>query len=189
MVVVAVSKARLMAARLLIDLHPRWSHVQGVGALAERLRHLGAISDQVVVAAWLHDIGYAPDLATTGFHPLDGAQHLRLLGAAAPVVALVAHHTGADTEARIRGVEVEMSRMPLANSADLDLLTLLDLSIAPDGQLVAPADRLAEILARHPRESPIHISRSLDRDALLVASSRAITRLGENWYSATAQTT
>jgi len=23
-------------------------------------------------AAWLHDIGYAPDLVVSGFHPLDG---------------------------------------------------------------------------------------------------------------------
>jgi hypothetical protein len=27
----------------------------------------------VEAAAWLHDIGYAPDLAVTGLHALDGA--------------------------------------------------------------------------------------------------------------------
>jgi hypothetical protein len=54
-----VGSARLMASRLLIDLHPRWLHVQGVGALAERLWRIGGISDGVMVAAWLHDIGYA----------------------------------------------------------------------------------------------------------------------------------
>jgi DNA-binding Xre family transcriptional regulator len=28
-------------------------------------------------AAWLHDIGYAPDLIVTGLHALDGARYLR----------------------------------------------------------------------------------------------------------------
>jgi hypothetical protein len=26
----------------------------------------------LIAAAWLHDIGYAPGLPETGFHPLDG---------------------------------------------------------------------------------------------------------------------
>lgn len=28
----------------------------------------------LVVAAWLHDIGYAPEIGHTLFHPLDGAR-------------------------------------------------------------------------------------------------------------------
>lgn len=39
--------------------------------------------DLLVAAAWLHDIGYAPELRDTGFHPLDGARHLEALGAPA----------------------------------------------------------------------------------------------------------
>ena len=31
-------------------------------------------------AAVLHDVGYAPDVAITGFHPLDGARHLSRSG-------------------------------------------------------------------------------------------------------------
>ncbi|WP_406239339.1 hypothetical protein [Nocardia sp. NBC_01009] len=30
-----------------------------------------------MTAAWLHDIGYAPDIARIGFHPVDGAEFLR----------------------------------------------------------------------------------------------------------------
>jgi hypothetical protein len=44
----------------------------------------------MVMAAWLHDIGYAPELAVTGFHPLDGARFLRRAGADGQVVSLVA---------------------------------------------------------------------------------------------------
>lgn len=52
----------------------------------------------LVVAALLHDIGYAPELATTGYHTLDGA---RFIGAHGEpnVASLVAHHTDARREA------------------------------------------------------------------------------------------
>ncbi|MFD6855509.1 HD domain-containing protein [Streptomyces diastaticus] len=50
--------------------------------------------DLLVAAAWLHDIGYAPELRDTGSHPLDGARHLESLGAPARLVRLVAHHSG-----------------------------------------------------------------------------------------------
>jgi hypothetical protein len=54
-------------------------------AVAERAKFLTlAVDDDqaplLVAAAWLHDIGYAPGLKQTGFHPLDGANHLRAAG-------------------------------------------------------------------------------------------------------------
>ena len=39
-----------------------------------------SLTDDLVAAAWLHDIGYAPELVETGFHPLDGARYLRREG-------------------------------------------------------------------------------------------------------------
>jgi len=45
----------------------RWAHVQGVADRARGLAPvLGADADLLEGAAWLHDIGYAPCLATTG---------------------------------------------------------------------------------------------------------------------------
>ena len=67
-------------ARSLLEepLPRRWAHTQGVAATARGLAPvLGPDADLVTAAAWLHDIGYAPDVAATGFHPLDGARHLR----------------------------------------------------------------------------------------------------------------
>jgi putative nucleotidyltransferase with HDIG domain len=56
----------------------RWAHVQGVAARAHSLAPvLGADADLLEAAAWLHDIGYAPGLADTGLHALDGARYLR----------------------------------------------------------------------------------------------------------------
>ena len=62
---------------LQVPLPRRWAHTQGVAAQARTLKPiLGKNTDLLVAAAWLHDIGYAPDLVDTGFHPLDGARFL-----------------------------------------------------------------------------------------------------------------
>jgi hypothetical protein len=53
---------------------------------------------------WLHDIGYAPELAGTGCHPLDGARYLRRIGVDEQVVSLVAYHSCARIEAEVRGL-------------------------------------------------------------------------------------
>jgi hypothetical protein len=58
--------------------------------------------ETLIAAAWLHDIGYAPALAKTGFHPLDGARHLEALGVDRRLCCLVAHHSGATFEAEER---------------------------------------------------------------------------------------
>lgn len=48
----------------------RWAHTQGVARQARTLAPiLGDQADLLEAAAWLHDVGYTPDLVTTGFHP------------------------------------------------------------------------------------------------------------------------
>ena len=67
-------------ARTLLEraLPRRWAHVQGVAARARGLAPtLGADAELLEAAAWLHDIGYLPELAQTGMHGLDGARYLR----------------------------------------------------------------------------------------------------------------
>src|ERR1017187_4731501 len=70
--------AQDLARTLLADALPRrWAHVQGVAARARSLAPaVGADADLLEAAAWLHDIGYLPDLAETGLHGLDGARYL-----------------------------------------------------------------------------------------------------------------
>ena len=68
-------------------------------------RPAGEDAELVEAAAWLHDIGYAPDLHDTGFHPLDGARYLRDVEGADPLLCrMVAHHSCALTEAEERGL-------------------------------------------------------------------------------------
>src|SRR5580693_4887911 len=70
--------ASLARAKLREPLPRRWSHSRGVAARARTLAPiLGPDASLLTAAAWLHDIGYAPALAETGFHPLDGARYLR----------------------------------------------------------------------------------------------------------------
>jgi HD domain len=96
---------QLARALLHEPLPRRWAHVQGVAARARDLAPvLGTDADLLEAAAWLHDIGYAPSLATTGLHQLDGARYLRdTHHADAMLCRLVAHHSCAIIEAAERG--------------------------------------------------------------------------------------
>ena len=142
-----------LARALLADsLSRRWSHVQGVAARARTLKpSLGADADLIEAAAWLHDIGYLPELAHTGLHGLDGARYLRDVQHAEPLLCrLVAHHSCAVIEAEERGLadalirEFVLPPQPLA-----DALTFCDMTTSPDGEHVHVNRRLAEIHERY----------------------------------------
>jgi putative nucleotidyltransferase with HDIG domain len=91
----------------------RWAHVQGVALKARTVASaVGDDAQLLEAAAVLHDVGYAPDLARTGFHPLDGAYFLRSIEAPERLVHLVAHHSCAVREARLRGLETEKRAYP-----------------------------------------------------------------------------
>lgn len=106
-------EARQIAERLTSPLGKRWLHVQRVAATAEVLAEVEpAAREQLVVAAWLHDVGYGRELVVAGFHPLDGARYLADLGVDPLVVSLVAHHTGARVEAEERGLADDLAEFP-----------------------------------------------------------------------------
>ena len=124
---------------------------------------LGADAGLLEAAAWLHDIGYAPGLAVTGLHALDGARYLRdAQHADAMLCRLVAHHSCAIIEAGERGLadvlSLEFDPAPYALAS---VLTCCDMTISPDGELVPIEQRLAEIQDRY---GPGHlVSRSIQR--------------------------
>src|SRR5262249_13493318 len=99
--------ARDVARTLLeVPLPGRWADVPGVGRQARSLPPiLGDDAGLIESAAWLHDIGYSPDLVVTGFHPIDGARYLRDVQRAEPALCgLVAYHSCAINEAEERGL-------------------------------------------------------------------------------------
>jgi hypothetical protein len=162
-----------LARTLLADALPRrWAHVQGVAARARSLAPaIGPDADLIEAAAWLHDIGYLPELAGTGLHGLDGARYLRDVQQAGPLLCrLVAHHSCAVIEAEERGLAHVLTRefapppQPLA-----DALTFCDMSTSPDGEHVQVTRRLAEI---HDRYGSGHlVSRSIRRATPLILAA------------------
>ena len=130
----------------------RWAHTRGVAAQARTLAPiLGDAADLIEAAAWLHDVGYSPALAATGFHPLDGARYLRETQGAGDVLCrLVANHSCAIIEARQRGLANELSsEFPRLDPALEDALTYCDMTTAPDGLPVCVQNRLSEIVKRY----------------------------------------
>jgi hypothetical protein len=126
----------------------------------------------------LPDIGYAPGLVQTGFHPMDGARFLRRAGIDGQVVSLVAYHSCAQVEADVRGLGAELAAE--FNPGDpllADALLYCDMTTGPDGDYESPADRLAEI---HRRYGPGHeVTRFVELAAskILTAAGRVETML------------
>lgn len=138
------------AAILLSPLGNRWLHVQGVARQALSVREMFNENDQayLIAAAYLHDIGYAPSIKKTGFHPLDGAYYLQSKDQSR-LASLVAYHSEAQFEAELRGLLTKLEKFPRERSAIADTLTYCDLTTNPIGQRVTFKERIADILKRY----------------------------------------
>ncbi len=138
------------ATSLLASLGDRWLHVQGV---VESARYVGEMFGEedrsyLIAAAYTHDIGYAPSLMKTGFHPLDGARYLRSLGYER-LACLVGHHSEADFEAALRGYTHELDAFPRERSATADALTYCDVTTGPRGEHISFKERARDISTRY----------------------------------------
>jgi hypothetical protein len=176
-------RAHDIARSLLEEALPRrWAHVQGVADTARTLAPiLGKNAGLLTAAAILHDIGYAPRLADTGFHPLDGARYLRDVERAEPMLCrLVAHHSCAIIEAEERGLARQLAREFRPAPRDLaDALIYCDMTTGPDGQRMPIEQRLADVRARYGPTDPVTraIARStpqLEAATIRIASKVAV---------------
>ncbi|MFJ9416217.1 HD domain-containing protein [Streptomyces sp. NPDC101227] len=130
----------------------RWSHSLGVAERARSLQSiLGGDAHLMEAAAVLHDIGYSPQIASTGFHPLDGARFLRdQEGVDERVVRLVAHHSCALLEAEERGLRAELAdEFELERPELVDALIFCDMTTTPDGAHTTSSARVSEIVNRY----------------------------------------
>ena len=153
----------------------RWRHVQAVAAAARRLLP-GTEGDELVSAAWLHDIGYAPPLNRLGFHPVDGARYVRQQGQER-LASLVAYHSGARFEAEERGLVDALAEFEPEDGPLLDALTYADMTTGPAGQRVDLEERIAEILKRYPSDDAVHRAVSRSHPVLREAVDRTRARL------------
>ena len=164
-----IANARGLAKKLLRKgLPERWLHTQGVASRAAELAVTVPAADRpvLIAAAWLHDIGYAPAIQDTGFHPLDGGLYLRREGWDDRLAALVAHHSGARFVPAERGYDSMMTEFDFEDGP----VRRVDLR-RPDGRSARAADdvpyRIVEAITRHGPDSPNARSR-VDRVALPV---------------------
>jgi len=115
----------------------------------------------------------------TGLHPLDGAVYLGQRGdVSGRVYELVAHHSGAETEAEERGLSQQLARFAEPDGVLLDALTFADMTAGPDGATVWADARIAEILDRYDEDDPVFRAVRRSAPKLLVAVGRTLSRLG-----------
>jgi hypothetical protein len=82
--------------------------------------------------------------------PLDGARFLRDEGAGGRLASLVAHHSCAVHEARVRGLdEVLLAEFEAEDSPTYDALVFCDLTVGPDGEPLTYQARIDEIKKRY----------------------------------------
>lgn len=162
-----IEVARGVAEHLVAPLGRRWTHVQAVAARAGELRPAVRIPEDpvawnsaaetlLVASAWLHDVGYAPDLVKSGLHAADGADYLREHGYPERVVNLVAHHSGARFEAAERGMPEVLNAYTFEDDLLSDALAAADLTTGPAGERFTYNERIDEVFTRYPFDHPVH---------------------------------
>ncbi|NUT52431.1 MAG: HD domain-containing protein [Saccharothrix sp.] len=171
--------AEAVARSLLEDYPRRWKHVRGVAQRLELLQRLTIADERELLrsAALLHDIGYAPEIAVTGFHALDGANYLESIGVSKRLCALVAHHSCAYREAQLRGLSVELARWSDEKGTLRDALWWADMTTGPDGDTTSVHERIAEIQARYGPDDLVAVFIRQAEPELVAAVERTEARL------------
>jgi hypothetical protein len=154
--VTLVASASRLATTLLHAQPDRLRHTAGVARRAGELTPAVPPGQLrlVIAAAWLHDIGYSTLIADTGFHPLDGAVYLRQHGWPEALVALVAHHSGAQIVADSIGLGPVLRQFRIADTDVADVLTYADQTTGLHGERLPIQERMADMLRRHGPNSP-----------------------------------
>jgi hypothetical protein len=174
------SWAESNAKRLLSPLGNRWLHVQQVAECARRIAAAVPADDRdlLVAAAFLHDVGYAPSLAITGFHPLDGARWVRSQGQSRRLACLVAHHSCALYEARVRGFhDVLLAEFEPEESSTYDALVFCDITTGPDGKTLSFDERIEDIYKRYGPDHEVSRALNSSRPCLAACYERTASRL------------
>lgn len=177
------SWAEQTARSQLSSLPRRWEHTRGVARQAEHVSGLVDDPELLIAAAWVHDIGYAPDLVRTEFHPIDGAEFLSELGAPERLCALVSRHSCACVEARRRGLTIEW---PDERSALRDALWWADMTTTPTGRVTDVHCRIREVSERYGPEHVVTLSVTEASEELIAAAMRT-ERLLANLLEASAK--
>ena len=176
-----VREAETLARHLLSTDSDRLAHCRYAASIAEIAAEALGVTDpqHLVAAAWLHDVGYLPTIARTGFHPLDGALYLASQGWPDDTVMLVAHHSHADLLAPYFDVEDHLAVLDHAGGDAEAVLTYADLRSGTTGMGALPDERIAEMRARHAENPSVPCeARELRYELLLRTAARVSAALG-----------
>jgi hypothetical protein len=173
-----VLAAERTARMLLAQDRGRVAHSAGVARAAAIVgRRLDVPTQQsLVAAAWLHDIGHAPTLSRTGFHPLDGALHLARSGWPDVVVRLVAHHSHAQVLAPHYDAADHLAVLDPVPGPAGEILTFADLVAGSDGRGSTIDHRIIEMRLREAGDATVPLGVREFRYRLLAATARRVMR-------------
>lgn len=176
-----VEWAAALAEQHLSQLGPRWLHTSAVAGRASLAASTIEQGDRglLIAAAWLHDLGYAPEIAESGFHPLDGARYLQSLAAPPRLVNLVANHSCAWLEADVRYLRSQLDAFTAEIGLVSDALIFADMTAGPTGRTVTVEERLSEILHRYKPGDPVHRAMDNASGEIKAAVSRVEQRLAQ----------
>lgn len=175
-----VPRARALAEEFLASDEGLLAHSRRAAEQAARAcARLGRTdADDIVAAAWLHDIGRAPQLKQTAFHPVDGALALIRREWPERVIRLVAHHSLAVVEAPYYGVAHHLGVIDAVPGEPSDIVIFADMTSGDQGAPVAPSDRVAA-MREADADSPVPADLREARYASLISTSQALlARLG-----------
>ena len=102
------------------------------------------------------------------------------MGAHDRLVCLVAHHSSAVHEARVRGLEgVLLAELPQEASVTYDALVFCDLTTGPAGQRVTYLERMKEIRDRYGPDHEVSRALELSEADLSACCERILARLAD----------
>lgn len=136
----------------------RIAHIERVVENARIVEARIPFQGRLLAAAMYHDIGYAPEFAKTGFHPVDSAILAFADEVDPAVVEAVLHHTGAFGEARRCRPDLmfHFADSCLMMKTRLNrALTFCDLRAGVNGEKVSMTERLNDIAHRHAGNKPL----------------------------------
>jgi putative nucleotidyltransferase with HDIG domain len=174
-----VASAADLTRSILYSDPDRLAHSQAAARQAELLAL--AVDQEsallLVAAAWLHDIGYAPGLRDTGYHPIDGARHLQSIGWPPAICNQVAHHSGARFVAAVLRLDRQLDPYPFSQDALSDALTVADQTTGPHGEAMTVEQRMSDMLRRHGPNSPNALAHPQRERYIRAAATRVADRL------------
>jgi len=117
--------------------------------------------NEAYCAALLHDVGYIEEIATTSFHPLDGANFLCEKGYQR-LAELILGHSNSPEQAKLKNI----AGVYASDDISAQLITYWDTQVLQGGKLVSYQDRLKEIYSRYGENSPVTKAHQLAKERI-----------------------